>query len=232
MITDDEKDVKIWGGRQAAGDLIVQVGTARTDSDGAASQRLLSLVTDINGTPSEKAYVDGAGAIVATAVTSSGSTKLSALAGTPASGTGITLGTSAELRSVVHKITADYTAFQTAGTTNDVTLWTLPAKTRILRIIGDVTTKFLGGAISAVVMRVGKAANGAEYLLDKDVFTAAVTAGDAAAEIGASLLSATVADITWASTQAVVMRLTSTTANLSALTQGSVSLYIECAVYP
>lgn len=227
MITDDEKDVKIWGGRQAAGDLIVQIGTQRTDSDGASTQRLVSFVTDINGTPSEKAYIDGAGAI-----STSGASKLSALAGTPAAGTGITLGTSAELRSVVHKITADYTAFQTAGTTNDVTLWTLPTKTRILRIIGDVTTKFLGGAISAVVMRVGKAANGAEYLLDKDVFTAAVTAGDVAAEIGASLLSATVADLTWGTTQAVVMRLTSTTANLSALTQGSVALYIECAVYP
>lgn len=232
MITDDEKDVKIWGGRQAAGDLIVQIGTQRTDSDGAASQRLLSLVTDINGTPSEKAYVDGAGILSVAGLSNSGSSSISSNAGVPASGTGVTVNATGALRHVIHKITLDFNSWIDASSAaKDVTAWTLPAKTRILRIVADVTTKFLGGAIATCTMRAGKAANGAEYLVDKDVFTAAVTAGDAAAEIGASLLSATVADLTWAGTQIVNIRLTSTGANL-VLTQGSVTVYIECAVYP
>lgn len=230
---DDDGVVKITsGGRFPAGAKEVMVGTARTDADGAANVRLLSLVTDINGAPSEKAYIDGAGGITAVAVNASGATKLTALAGTPGAGTGIAIGTSSEVRSVVHKITADFTAFQTAGLTNDVTLWTLPAKTEVKRVVADVTTKFLGGTISAVTLRCGKAANGNDYLIDGDVFSAAITLGDVVGERGAAVKDATSADQTWASTQAVVVRLTSVTANLSALTQGSLTLYIEVVVYP
>jgi hypothetical protein len=114
----------------------------------------------------------------------------------------------------------------------DVTAWTLPAKTRVLRVIADVTTPFTGGTVATATLRVGKAANGAGYLLDADAFTGAITAGDVAAEIGANLLSATVADITWSGTQIVNARLTTTVGLTSALTAGSVTFYIECAVYP
>lgn len=181
---------------------------------------------------------DIAGAVAATTLTAAtssaltGAVTLPSLAGTPSEVEGTTINTSARACSVVHKITATYSTFADAALTKDVTLWTLPAKTRVVRVIADVTTKFLGGAISAVVMRCGKAADGAEYLVDKDVFTAEVTAGETVAERGAALVDATSNDITWGSTQIVNVRLTATTANLSELTQGSMTLYIECVVYP
>lgn len=230
---DDDGTVKITSNaRFAAGTKEIMIGTQRTDADGAANTRLVSFVTDINGTPIEKAYVDGTGALVPASVSTAGSSKLSALAGTAGSGTGITLGTSSEIRTVVHKITADFTAFQTAGLTQDVTIWTVPAKTQIKSVIADVTTKFSGGAIASATMRVGKVANGNEFLVDGDVFTAAITLGDVIAERGAAVKDATLANITWGSTQAVVVRITSTGANLSALTQGSCTFYIEVLVYP
>lgn len=231
---DDGRAVRLYGeGGDVSGSKEIIIGTKRADASLASGDKLASFCSDAGGAnPSEKSYVDYLGVFQGTASTLAGAGTISGIGGTAGSGTGITVNGTSQVRSVIHKITADYTAFQTAGTTNDVTLWTIPAKTRVLRMVADVTTKFIGGAISACVMRVGKAANGAEYILDKDVFAAAVTAGDAAAEIGASLLSATVADLTWATTQAVVMRMTSTTANLSALTQGSVTLYIEVCTYP
>src|SRR5258706_4794248 len=71
---DDAKELLLYGQRQAASATEVLIGTARTDADGAANAHLASFVTDILGTPSEKAYVDGAGAITATSFSQTGGT--------------------------------------------------------------------------------------------------------------------------------------------------------------
>lgn len=237
-VLDDGDTVKLYNGRDVGQVNDLLIGTLDTDAQVTVGERLVSFVTDINGAKNVKAYmgVDGSLNVPSLSPLSGsmalGSHSLTSAIGTAPSGTGITVNNSAVMQSVLSKVTLDYTAFQTGGTTNDVTVWTLPAKSRVLRVIADVTTKFIGGAISAVVLRAGKAANGNNYLLDGDVFTAAITLGDAGGEVGADLKTASWADITWASTQAVVVRLTSTTANLSALTQGSMTVYIEYCVYP
>ncbi len=228
---DDGRQIKIYPGSEELTNGVI-IGSTAT-----ATQRLLTLAQNIDASaPSVKGYVDVDGnATLSGTITATGglvSPAIPATVGTAPSGTGITVNSSGAVQHVVHKVTADYTAFQAASTTKDVTLWTLPAKTRVLRVIAHVTTAFAGGAITAVVLRVGKAANGAGYLLDADVFSADDVFGDVAAEIGANLLSATVADVAMTTTQIVNARLTSTTADLSELTQGSLTLYIECCVYP
>lgn len=153
------------------------------------------------------------------------------LAGT--AGTGTVVRTAA-LRHYIHKITLPFTSVQTGGTTNDIVLWTVPAKTRILRVVADVTTQFSGGAIATCVMRSGNVANGNQYLLDGNVLAAPIVLGDGQAELGAGIVGGTgfSTDMIWASTTPVQCRFTSTGANLSALTQGSVTFYIEACTYP
>jgi hypothetical protein len=159
---------------------------------------------------------------------------VSGAAGTAGSGTGISGALTYGNRSVVHTITVDSTALNVADTEANVTLWTLPAKTRITRVIADVTTEFTGGAISAVTLTVGRAAGDDEFLLIGNVFAAPITLGNTQAELGAGVLGggSFASDITWGATQAVVAQFLSTTANLNALTAGSVTFYIECCTYP
>jgi hypothetical protein len=152
--------------------------------------------------------------------------------GTAGSGTGYTVIASGAIRPFVHKITVTYAAMTAAGTT-DVTVWTLPSKTRMSRMIDDVTTTFTGGALSAVSVTCGTTAGGNEYLLAHSAYTAAATFGDVAAEIGAGLLSATVADIpSFSATTAIICRFTCTGANCSAATAGSATYYLEGVTYP
>jgi hypothetical protein len=155
-------------------------------------------------------------------------------AGTAGSGTGITTGRTAALQHYVHKITVARTALTAAATTQDVTIWTVPAKTRVLRMVEDVTAAFddAAGPISAVTTTCGTSAGGAQYLASGSVFSVN-TLGDVAAEIGAGLTSATVADIpSFSATTAIQCRWTSTGGNLSTLTTGSSDFYIEAVTYP
>lgn len=154
--------------------------------------------------------------------------------GVAGSGTGFTSNANSYIVHKVDKITVDRTALTAAATTQDITFWTVPAKTRVLREIADVTQAFDDGAgpISAVTMTCGTTAGGSQYLNSGSVF-AVTTLGDVAAEIGAGLLSATVADIpSFSTTTAVQCRFTSTGGNLSTLTTGSVTYYLELLVYP
>lgn len=155
-------------------------------------------------------------------------------AGTAGSGTGYTTNATGALVTKVHKVTMLRTALTNAATTEDENIWLMPAKTRVLRVVADVTAGFddAAGPISAVTMTCGITAGGAEYLASGSVFTAN-TRGDAAAEIGANLLSATVADIpSMSSTTQIQCRFTSTGGNLSTLTTGAVTFYIIHEVLP
>lgn len=155
--------------------------------------------------------------------------------GTPGGGTGITATYSAAVRTFVHKVVITNAAMAAAATT-DVTIHTTPVNTRIIRVTADVTQTFTGGALSAVTIQCGNSAGGNQYLLANSVFTAQNTWGDAAAEIGAGLLSATVADMGTSAAGVpgaitVQCRFTCTGANCSAATQGSVSVYVEGVTY-
>lgn len=156
--------------------------------------------------------------------------------GTAGSGTGITANQTSAIAHQVHKLTVINTAL-TAAASTDITIWTTPVNTRILRITANVTQVFTGGALSAMTVQCGNAAGGTQYLLAGSVFTAQTTLGDVQAEIGAGLLSATYADMGVPAAGvpaaiAISCRFACTGANCSAATQGSVTFNIEHEVYP
>lgn len=170
------------------------------------------------------------GTMSATSYTGTGTT------GTPASGTGITANATSQIKTWVHKVTVINTAL-TAAATSDVTLHVTPVNTRIVRVVADVTQVFTGGALSAMTVMCGNAAGGNQYLLANSVFTAQNTWGDVVAEMGAGVVSATLADFGTVAAGVpgaitVQCRFTCTGANCNAATQGSVTFYVEGVTYP
>lgn len=158
----------------------------------------------------------------------------SSIVGTAPSGTGITVNTNqtSRLLSLVHRVTIGETALTAAATTQDITIWTVAAATRIERIVAEVGTGFTGGAVSAMTVMCGPSAGSNAYLIAGSVF-AAGTLGDVAAEIGAGLTSATRADIpSMSGTTAISCRFTSTSDNVVNATAGSVTFYVEVQKYP
>lgn len=167
-----------------------------------------------------------------TTVTFAGTIAVGTNAGTPGSGTGFTTNNTGQVVHAVHKITIGEAALDAAGT-SDETIWTVPAKTRVLRMVADVTATFSGGAITDMDVVCGPSAGSNGYLISFDVDTAIGTYGEVAAEIGANLLSATYADIpSWSTTTAIICRFTCGGGNCDTATQGSMTLYIEHLVYP
>jgi hypothetical protein len=112
----------------------------------------------------------------------------------------------------------------------DKTIATLPAKTRLVGIYADTTTKYIGGAVTAATLIVGKSVGGNEYVASHDVFTAAVTKGLADADLGTSINRANAiqdGDLpSFTATTNINVRLTTVTANTNALTQGSTTYYL------
>lgn len=94
---------------------------------------------------------------------------------------------------------------------------TVPAGSTIRRVTIDVTTKFIGGTISALTLKSGDGSTSDAYLAAFDAFTAAVT------QRGSHLTT----DVSWASNGEIYVTLTATGGNLSALTQGSFNIYID-----
>lgn len=167
-------------------------------------------------------------------VTVPGTVFVTSLSGTAGSGTGYTTNSTGAVQHKIHSITVTRAALTAAATTEDETIWTVPAKTRVIRIIVDVTQAFddAAGPISAVTIGCGPSAGSAAYVATSSVFTVN-TIGDVAAEIGTGLTSATIADIpSFSGTTAISCRFTSTGGNLSTLTTGSATFYIEHLVYP
>lgn len=154
-------------------------------------------------------------------------------AGTAGSGTGYTLNASGATTQFVHKITITEAALADADGSEDETVWTLPAKSVLHRVVADVTAAFddAAGPISAVALTCGTSAGGNQLLLSADVYAGAATFGDAAAEEGASITAENIPPVYW-SAQAISCRFASTGGNLVDLTTGSVTFYIEGATYP
>jgi len=151
---------------------------------------------------------------------------------TAGSGTGLTVVTAGDARpSQVYVVTVDYTGLSAAATTAKHTIATLPAGMKLVSVIADTTTKYIGGAVSAATIQVGiDSGNTDAFLVAHDVFSAAVVQGDATAEPGVELIAATATQggyIDWASTTVISSLITTTTANADALTQGSTTYYLE-----
>jgi hypothetical protein len=155
---------------------------------------------------------------------------------TAGSGTGITVDLTGRLRSQIYKVTVDYTAFADTDTAKGVVIATLPAKMKIVGCYAGTTTKYIGGAVTAATLKVGKAAEAAvEILAAHDVFTAVTTKGLADADMGTGMTRAAQIQggymLSWTDAVAIYATITTTTANTNALTQGSTTYYIETIQY-
>lgn len=175
-----------------------------------------------------------AGSVSTSTVTASGAVTGALTCPTPTgtllTGTGVTLGYTNRNNSFIHRISIDYRVAQTAALTRDVTLFTMPPRCRILRIVWDCTTPFVGTLISAATMAVGSAAGGAQLLTAANLLVAS-TRGIVSAEYGSGINNQNGYN-SWAGGGIVNLRFTSVGANLSALTAGAITFYIDGVVYP
>lgn len=155
------------------------------------------------------------------------------LSGSPitvGSGTGLTVDEIGDVRRMVYKCTLTYLGLVAAATTAKHTICTLPAGMRILGVIADTTTKYIGGSVSACTLAVGiDSGNVDAFLEEHDVFAAAIVTGDATADPGVELIAATDTGggyIDWASTTVVSAIIVTTSDDTDALTQGVTTFYI------
>ncbi len=150
---------------------------------------------------------------------------------TAGSGTGVTVVDQGSLRSQVYVVTVDYTALSAAATSATKVIATLPAGAKIVGMIADTTTEYLGGTTSAGTLIVGISGGDTDgFLASHDIFSGAITVGDADAELGALIIrSAAVSGgyMNWAATTDVLITLALTGDNTENLTQGSTTYYIE-----
>lgn len=161
---------------------------------------------------------------------SDGDLRLTPLFGTPPSATGVTVNKKGSVRTFVHKVTVSRTALTAAAATQDIVIWTTAAKTKIQRVIMDVTAAFTGGGTAVATISIGP--NGAEttYMAAKDAFAGAAVYGDADSELGTALAGG-IGDIpSWSGTTAIEARFTSDT-TVNVYTTGSVTFHIEGLVY-
>jgi hypothetical protein len=130
-----------------------------------------------------------------------------------------------------YKVQVAASAFSAAALFADVTIFTVPARTRLVSIVADTTQTYTGTGITAATMRVGPSANSNLYMVDADVFTAIVTKGLADADLGTSLNRANAVQggvvQSWTGNANVSVRLTTVGANTSLLTTGSTTFYIS-----
>ena len=116
------------------------------------------------------------------------------------------------------KYTVVYTDLSTAATTNNITLFTLPAAGIIHGVKIKHSTSFTGGSISAYTVSVGITGNLTKYASAFDVFQAAAS--------NTFQLTNVLNSEDHASTTAIKIAATSTGANLNAATAGSVDVWV------
>ena len=117
------------------------------------------------------------------------------------------------------KYTKTFADFSTAATTNEITLFVAPAGAVIDTVIVNHTAAFTGGAISAYTVSVQNGTlNSAVDVFTAPTDTATGTSNDKV--------------LSFASPTAVTATATSTGANLSEATTGSVDIYVRYSLLP
>ena len=122
------------------------------------------------------------------------------------------------------KTTLAYTDFAAAALTNTITLTGISAKTMIHQTVIKHSTAFSGGAIASYTVSIGVAGSNSKYAVPFNVFQAVsntarsiTQADDVESFTGSSTIQATA---------------TSTGANLSAATTGSVDVWLLISLLP
>lgn len=128
-----------------------------------------------------------------------------------------------------HKAVLDFadtagTDFTAAATTQTFTLFTLAAGQVVDNIAYKLDTTFTSGTITALTIALGDNGSSTAYLTAKSVFTGATpityAAGDGAATNQSAGKAYTAAD-------AIKALFTATTANISTITAGKISIYFR-----
>jgi hypothetical protein len=125
--------------------------------------------------------------------------------------------TTAESVQSMIAVTISYAAFQTASTTSTVSARNLPANRTLFALIAKHSTPFTGASITNVIIDAGISGDPTKFINGFDVDQA--TAASAQESTLTLYYPAAVTDIQ--------VRMTSTGANLSNLTQGSLVLYFQ-----
>lgn len=112
-----------------------------------------------------------------------------------------------------------YSDIQSASTTNSILLFSLPAR----RLLKNITIKhslaFIGGSISALTAAIGISDNRQEFIEEFNIFQAA---GDQRFDNASMNYIGSFANAT-----SILLTVTSTGANLSSLTQGTLTVYYD-----
>lgn len=124
---------------------------------------------------------------------------------------------------VCSKYTVAETALTDADTSQDIALFTLPARGKITGVTIKQSDNFTGGSISALTVSVGTTASPAAYSAAFDIFQAE---GDTVMQDDGGHFSTTFVS------HSVIAQFNSTGGNVSAATQGSVDIWACYAVLP
>lgn len=135
----------------------------------------------------------------------------------------------------VYKVTIPTAAWTAAALTQDVNIGRLLAKSRLAKVIMDVTQAFAGTGWGSATLQLGKTTGGTEYMVAYDA-TVLSRKGLLDADLGASLVRAAAVqggDLpSWTADTNLTVRLTTTVANISLITAGAVTLYLTVETLP
>ena len=119
------------------------------------------------------------------------------------------------------KYTVGYASLQTAALTNSATIFTLPAKGVIQAAHADVDTAFAGTAIVTLGVTLGDAGNNSRYLASFTVLSTGLLTPSSGIWVPSM-----------SGTTTIKVYATAVGANLSALSVGSLSVYVFWSTLP
>lgn len=128
------------------------------------------------------------------------------------------------------KVTKSYTDFATAALTNDIEIYSLPAKGVVHAVVMHHTTPFTGGLIATYTISVGTSGAFAKYIVAGNVLQAAGNTVTFPAVASAPVSA--VSPENMGTTTSIRAQAISTVGNLNAATGGSIDFYLLTAQLP
>lgn len=219
----DASGKMLWGSGSGAGDTNLYRTAADTlktdDAFQANSVAATAAVTGASATLSGQAR---------------GGTVVSDAAKATSVASGVTTVKDGELRRAILVLTVPKEKFTAAALNETVTIATLPAKTRVVSAVADLTAAFALG-LSALTLELGRTGDTDALLVAFDADAAAAQFGLVDADLGADLLRASAvqggAVLSWDDAKDITLRMVSDTDNLgdgsvTSLTAGSITVYL------
>lgn len=164
----------------------------------------------------------------------------------PSNVPGLTVVDFGSTRRVTAAYTLSYTGIFCLNTFCDVSIATIPKKSRVVAVIADVTQAFVCAGTcttSTLSFTTGRTAGGNEYLISIDADAAAARFGLINNDLGASIKTSATTPVnggeiaTWTADTTLQIRFTSGTGNLGTgtatnMNAGSITFYVTIDSYP